>query len=138
VEGVAALAGEVSVRVTGSRRTPGAWLAALGERLGKELVWSGEGGNPYPGMLGMADVAVVTADSVNMATEAASAGVPVLVAGGKGLSGKLRRFHEDFAAAGYGWVFRGRYECWTVEELREAERVAGVLVREYLEGVDRR
>ena len=70
-----------------SRRT----LAALIETLGAELealpgtvdvrVVSPDEANPYPGILGVADAIIVTSDSVNMASEAAITGKPVLIAG---------------------------------------------------------
>ena len=43
-------------------------------------LWDGEGENPYFGLLGLADFLVVTCDSVNMVSEAASTGKPVYVA----------------------------------------------------------
>ena len=125
--------------VTPSRRTPAGLRAALAAGLGPGAVWDGAGANPYPGMLALAEAAVVTADSVNMASEAASAGLPVLVAGVSGLSAKLARFQADFAAAGRARPFAGRLETWPVAPLDEAGRVAAVLAREYLgEGSGRR
>ncbi|MFO7856962.1 MAG: mitochondrial fission ELM1 family protein [Paracoccaceae bacterium] len=135
VAGIAALAREAGVLVTGSRRTPAGLLDAVRAAATSAWVWDGAGPNPYPGMLGLAQAAVVTADSVNMASEAASAGVPVLVAEVSGLSPKLRRFHADLAAAGASRPFAGRLERWDVTPLREAERVAGVLARDYLGAV---
>ncbi|NIV88419.1 MAG: hypothetical protein GWN35_16725, partial [Actinobacteria bacterium] len=39
----------------------------------------GTGANPYPAILGLAAAAIVTGDSVNMASEAATAGLPLHV-----------------------------------------------------------
>ncbi|HKK35327.1 MAG TPA: mitochondrial fission ELM1 family protein [Paracoccaceae bacterium] len=135
VAGLAALAREARPLVTGSRRTPAGLLEAVRAAAPTAWVWDGTGANPYPGVLGLAEAAVVTADSVNMASEAASAGLPVLVAEVSGLSAKLRRFHADLAAAGASRPFAGRLETWDVTPLREAERVAGVLARDYLGAV---
>lgn len=85
-----------------SRRTP----AALIETLGAELealpgtvdvrVVSPDEANPYPGILGVADAIIVTSDSVNMASEAAITGKPVLIAG---WNGTPRRMAEAVSAA---------------------------------------
>jgi mitochondrial fission protein ELM1 len=95
-----------SFLITTSRRTPEAvgwtikqWMGTKPARL-----WMGGAANPYLGFLGLADAIVVTADSVNMAGEAASTGKPVYVydlprrfmARGK----KFRDFHRALAAAG--------------------------------------
>ncbi|MEM6441133.1 MAG: ELM1/GtrOC1 family putative glycosyltransferase, partial [Pseudomonadota bacterium] len=85
----AVLSDGVAVEATGSRRTPEGLLDAL--RAAGTSVWDGEGANPYPEMLRGASAVVVTADSVNLASEAASAGRPVLVAPVSGLAPKLRR-----------------------------------------------
>ena len=75
-----------------SRRTPvracevcvSAWWGALGTEA--VWVWDGDltGGpdvvNPYPGVLGLADYLIVTSDSVNMVSEAAITGKPLLTA----------------------------------------------------------
>ena len=50
--------------------------------------------NPYPGILSMADAVIVTSDSVNMATEAASTGKPVLIAYWQTETGRIAKFHQ--------------------------------------------
>lgn len=81
-----------------SRRTP----ASLTDRLAAEFpdapMHLGDGQNPYPGVLGAARAALVTADSVNMCSEAASAGLPLHVLPVPGLAPKLRRFHDGLSA----------------------------------------
>lgn len=69
--------------------------------------------NPYPGILGVADTVIVTADSVNMACEAAIIGKPVLIARWKigaaqdtgqnllGETGRIAAFHQTMIAAGH-------------------------------------
>lgn len=70
-----------------SRRTPAALMKTLGSELdatsGNDNVRivSPDEANPYPGILGVADAIIVTSDSVNMASEAAITGKPVLIAG---------------------------------------------------------
>ncbi|HWA23408.1 MAG TPA: mitochondrial fission ELM1 family protein, partial [Caulobacterales bacterium] len=75
------LAPHGSFLITTSRRTPEAvgwtikqWMGTKPARL-----WMGGADNPYLGFLGLADAIVVSADSVNMAGEAASTGKPVYV-----------------------------------------------------------
>ena len=50
--------------------------------------------NPYPGILSMADAVIVTSDSVNMASEAASTGKPVLIAYWQAETGRIAKFHQ--------------------------------------------
>ena len=91
------------VAVTASRRTPPDVTARLAE--GLDLVggwlWDGTGANPYYPMLGAADAIVVTADSVNMASEACSTGVPAYIAPVNKLAPKLARFHSALAERGF-------------------------------------
>src|SRR3546814_15097915 len=54
-------------------------------------IWDGDGENPYFGILALADHVVVTGDSVNMVSEAASTGQPVHVVHLQGSSAKLPR-----------------------------------------------
>ena len=67
-----------------SRRTPKRGLRVLSEQLERRLggetswVWDGAGHNPYPGLLGLAKFVIVTSDSVNMTSEAALTGKPLL------------------------------------------------------------
>jgi len=121
----------VGLAVTPSRRTPSGLVRAVRSVPGV-WVWDGEDPNPYPAMLTGAAAALVTADSVNMASEAATAGLPVLVAPVSGLSPKLRRFHEALRVAGHARPFRGVLETWTPPPLNEAARVAALLERHYI------
>jgi mitochondrial fission protein ELM1 len=125
--------GGAGLMITASRRTDAASLAALKtaiEGLPADL-WDGRGDNPYQGMLACADGIVVTADSVTMASEAASTGKPLFVAPLDGGSDKFTRFHEDLAARGISRPFAGRWETWAYPPLRETDRIAAV-VRERL------
>jgi len=80
----------VGVMVTPSRRTDPAVTDLIAEAIGPlgGLVWDGIGDNPYFGMLALADLIVVTQDSVSMISEAAATNAPVLVAE---LPGRSRR-----------------------------------------------
>ncbi len=120
--------------ITTSRRTGEDNVALLRELLRDTpaMIWSGEGNNPYYGMLGAADALFVTCDSVNMISEACSTGKPVHMIQLPGYSRKRDRFHQKLYDLGCMRVFTGALEHWTYEPLRERERVA-VLVREAYE-----
>ncbi len=124
-----ALGEEHGLMITTSRRTPRALSDELARQFStRHLVWTGEGDNPYPAILGLADYALVTADSVNMASEAASTGKPVFVFPVPGLAPKMKRFHADLAACGASRPYDGVIEPWTYTPLAEADRAAGWLL----------
>ena len=135
IEGLQALQRDAGagLAVTLSRRTGAENAARIRAALtGPDtLVWDGTGPNPYPAMLGAADAVVATEDSVNMVSEAASAGKPVLVASLEGGSAKLARFHARMRALGLTRPFAGRLETWTPppfdETGRAADAVLGIL-----------
>lgn len=120
-----------SLLITASRRTPPdafrALLAMLGEA--PRFVWSGEGENPYFGILAKAEALVVTDDSVNMTCEAAASGKPVLVFDIEGGSEKFTRFHAAMVEAGLTRPFAGRLERWEQPPFAEPQRVAAEIRR---------
>jgi mitochondrial fission protein ELM1 len=79
-------------------------------------------------MLGAADHIFVTADSVNMATEAAATGKPIYVLAVDGPGGKLDRFHQSLQRRGCARPFRGKLETWTYPPLLETDRVAAAVL----------
>lgn len=115
--------------ISGSPRTPEGLLRRLATRLKDSFIWDGRGKNPYPGLLGHVDAVLVTEDSVSMASEAASTGLPVHVFQITRTAPKIRRFHESLAGRGASRVFRGTIEAWEYEPLAEADRIAGELIR---------
>lgn len=128
VEALTELAPKMTLLITPSRRTPALLVEILRSRLGpRAFVWDGGGDNPYPAILGHAAAVLVTADSVNMASEAATTGLPVHVFPVAGLAPKMTRFHESLARAGISRPFTGEIGDWTYEPLAEADRIAGLL-----------
>lgn len=126
-EALAALAaGGWTLLVTASRRTPPTLLSALGAALdpGRHLLHAGGGENPYPAILGLSAAVLVTEDSVNMASEAASSGLPLHVFRTGRASRKARRFHESLAARGIARDFAGEIDRWSYAPLAEADRLA--------------
>jgi mitochondrial fission protein ELM1 len=119
-----------SLLVTLSRRTGDAarmqlrtWLAPH-----SAIFFEGEGANPYPAMLGVADHVFVTADSVNLAVEAAATSKPVHILNVDGNAGKLERFHQSLARRGCARTFTGKLETWSYPPLLETDRVSAAVL----------
>jgi len=125
------------------RATGGALLATLSRRTSDaarlqfrtwlaphcELFYENEGLNPYFALLAAADHIFVTADSVNMATEAAATGKPVHILPVDGGSGKLARFHQSLTQRGCARPFQpGVLESWSYPPLLETDRVAAAVL----------
>jgi mitochondrial fission protein ELM1 len=124
------------------RETGGALMATLSRRTSPAaqhqfrtwlaphcaVFFDGEGANPYPAILGVADHVFVTADSVNMATEAAATGKPVHILAVDGPAGKLEGFHASLARRGCARPFKGRLETWSYPPLLETDRVAAAVL----------
>lgn len=115
-----------SLMITTSRRTGIEQIKVLQEAMQGTgaYVWTGEGPNPYFGILGLADSILVTADSTNMITEAASTGKPVHILALLRGSLKFGRFHEALVDRGIARPFTGRLEKWTYPPLAETARAA--------------
>jgi len=129
---LAALAAQgFGIAITPSRRTGETALTALIEPLRgvPHYIWHGSGENPYLGLLAHADALVVTGDSVNMVSEAASTGKPVHLVALEGGSAKFQRFHELFRRAGIARTFAGKIERWTYQPLDDTERAAAEIRR---------
>jgi mitochondrial fission protein ELM1 len=120
-----------SLLMTFSRRTPEPARALMTARLRHlpGMVWpnssgNGEGPNPYFAFLAAADYILVTEDSTNMATEAASTGKPVFVLKMDGSSLKFRLFHEELESQGAARPYGGAFHGWTYEPVDETGRAA--------------
>jgi uncharacterized protein len=115
-----------SLIVTPSRRTGEANLAILQEALKdmQHYIWDGTGVNPYYGILDQADAFFVTADSVNMVSEACTTGKPVHIIELAGGSNKFRRFHQSLRDDGITRPFRGKLEQWDYAPLNDPQLVA--------------
>ena len=99
--------------VTASRRTGTENEKHLRDELADApcWFWDGSGDNPYFGLLGLADVIVVTADSVYV----------IELDGG---SAKFARFHDALRTAGITRPFDGTLETWAYETPDDTARVA--------------
>lgn len=125
------------LRITTSRRTP-IELVAQFRKMADETggtFWSGaqDGPNPYLAWLMFSKAAIVTEDSSNMLSEAAWHGLPVHIAPLEGQAAKFTQLHESLIARGAARRFTGTLDQWTYEPLREADRVADLIVARLLE-----
>ena len=121
----------VGIVVTPSRRTDPAVTALIRQALEPlgGWVWDMTGDNPYFGMLALADMIVVTQDSVSMISEASATAAPVMFAP---LPGRARR-HELFLRimrdAGRIRPFEGRYAPWNAAPLNDTQEAAAEMCR---------
>ncbi len=92
-----------SLIILPSRRTPKRHLRGLSDQLGTTAhqIWDGKGDNPYPGVLGLADILAVTSDSVNMISEACITGKPVLTIHLAQETGRIAAFHQMMETRGH-------------------------------------
>ncbi|MGE3865568.1 MAG: mitochondrial fission ELM1 family protein [Hyphomonadaceae bacterium] len=130
-----ALAPEGSFLITTSRRTPAPVTWTIQQWIGGRpaRLWMGGENNPYLAFLGAADAVVVTADSVNMAGEAAGTGKPVYVFELPGHAPKFRRFHDALRATGATRPLSGQhFEPWTYAPLNDNEKIAAAVRAAYL------
>ncbi|MEL7216634.1 MAG: mitochondrial fission ELM1 family protein, partial [Pseudomonadota bacterium] len=109
---------------TTSRRTPKPLIGRLRDAFPDMTLYTGEGPNPYPGLLGRADVIAVTSDSISMISEALFTGRPVIVTGAEQTSPKHARFHASIADR----LSSAASPYTAPEPLREAERIADMIV----------
>lgn len=93
--------------------------------------WDGKMPNPYPWILNAADAIIVTADSVNMTSEAACTGKPVYVAELKPESGRVALFHKTLQEGGYTESINQlsfyHFFLHNDKRLDETTRIAGIL-----------
>ena len=119
---------------TMSRRTPAPLASAIAAALdGREgFIWDGAGPNPYLSMLACADALLVTADSVNMASEAAATGAPVHVFWPGGGHSRLAAFHAGLAATSASRAWRGGLEAWSYPPVNSTPAIADAILQAFL------
>ena len=123
-----------SLLITTSRRTPD-WAIQVYKLLDydHDNVWAyhGEGPNPYFAFLGGADVILVTEDSTNMLTEAASTGKPVFTLPMQGKAGKFQQLYDSLAKRCKIRPFDGNLNVAEYDPLEETTRIAQRLWAHY-------
>ena len=135
-----------SFLVTTSRRTDSKILPIIRQFLAPipHFAWAGDAPNPYFGLLACADHIIVTADSINMVSEACFTGKPVYIMHlpgkklGKYLSfgpfqkpDKFAMFHQSFATQNYTRKFTGQLGTGKGKSLDEAARVAKIICQKF-------
>ena len=131
-----------SLLVSFTRRTPQPARQALTQGLAGIPGWiwdEDDGENPYFAFLAAADVILVTEDSTNLATDAATTGKPIHVLGTAGGGQKFERFHADLARRGIARRFTAVSELggeglaadWSYPPLDETNRAASELLRRF-------
>jgi uncharacterized protein len=132
---VAAAVGAVggSLLVSFTRRTPEPARRILTHGLAgvPGWIWDGAGDNPYFAFLAAADIILVTEDSTNLATDAATTGKPVHVLAMAGGGRKFERFHEELRGRGVSRPFSGELSTWSYTPLDETNRAAAELLRRF-------
>ncbi|MGL4395543.1 MAG: mitochondrial fission ELM1 family protein [Hyphomicrobium sp.] len=137
VAALASLSAEgASLLITSSRRTPASLIADIeaATRTAPRLMYAGTGDNPYPDFLAQADAFLVTADSVNMAGEAAATGKPIHIFHPSGGSAKFARYHAALATNGITrpWTDKSRVtDQWTYTPLDSARVIADEIGRRW-------
>jgi mitochondrial fission protein ELM1 len=121
----------VGVVVTPSRRTDPAVTALIREALTPlgGWVWDFTGENPYFGMLALADLIVVTQDSVSMISEAGATSAPVLFAPLPGRSRRQGIFLKTMMNEDRIRPFAGRFLHWPVTPLNDTPEAAAEMRR---------
>lgn len=130
-------AGGAGLMITASRRTPASLLNAIDAATAgaPRFLWDGTGDNPYVIFLAHADAFVVTADSVNMAGEAAATGMPIHVFHPSGGSSKFDRFHAELESRGITRRLPDASQpllSWTYPPLDSARSIAAEITRRML------
>jgi uncharacterized protein len=120
--------------VTPSRRTPAALAGAIEALVAASggFWWNGTGENPFVQLLAHATAIVATADSVNMAGEAAATGKPILLFTPSGGHGKIQSFLDGLELHGAVRPLSGRLELWSYEPVDATPVIAIELARRFL------
>jgi mitochondrial fission protein ELM1 len=122
---------KVGVVVTPSRRTDPTVTDLIREALSPlgGWVWDFRGDNPYFGMLALADLIIVTQDSVSMISEAAATAATVMFASLPGSWRRQRLFLQPLLDADRIRPFEGRFATWPVSPLNDTPAAAAEMRR---------
>jgi mitochondrial fission protein ELM1 len=122
---------KVGVVVTPSRRTDPAVTDLIRGALAPSggWVWDFAGDNPYFGMLALADLIIVTQDSVSMISEAAATTAPVMIAPLPGSWQRQALFLKPLTDEDRVRPFEGRFATWPVSPLNDTPAAAAEMCR---------
>jgi hypothetical protein len=137
-------AGDSGLLVSVSRRTGKQNTAIFDTAFAgsKHFFFNGNGDNPYTDMLAVADRFVVTGDSVNMLSEACTAGKPTYIFPLRKkficvTAAKFHRFHHLLIDNGYARLWEKRFDEWSSPAFNETARAADFVLRRYHEWCQR-
>lgn len=119
----------VALAVTASRRTSRSLHEAVAPvaRASGGFFWDGTGENPLVAMLAGADMIVVSADSVNMISEAVATGTPVLVFDLADLPPRHRAFLDALLGIGAIRLFTGRPDPYLYDPVDSTPVIADAI-----------
>jgi uncharacterized protein len=122
---------KVGVLVTPSRRTDPAVTTMIREALRPSggWVWDLTGDNPYFGMLALADLIIVTQDSVSMISEAVATNAAVMFATLPGAWRRQGLFLKPLLEEDRIRPFEGRFASWPVSPLNDTPEAAAEVRR---------
>jgi mitochondrial fission protein ELM1 len=122
---------KASLLITPSRRTGEENVSTLRSALSDvpAFLWNGGGDNPYYGILGLSDCLIVTADSVNMISEACASGRPVYIYDLPGGSPKSSRFLRTIEERGLARKFEIPLVPYSAQPLDEMAAVVAEVER---------
>ena len=122
---------KIGVVVTPSRRTDPSVTALIRAALAPTggWVWDFEGENPYFGMLALADLIVVTQDTVSMISEAVATTTPVMIAPLPGSWRRQELFLKPLLDEDRIRPFDGRFQTWPVSPLNDTPEAAAEMRR---------
>lgn len=117
---------EGTLWVSVSRRTSPEIMNMLRAQKNLNLITPDDVPNPYMGLLAWSDVCVLTCDSVSMASEVMSAGIPLYLVRLPGGNRKFARFHQDIESRGLmkWWKPGLPVVPYSTKPLHEMQRVA--------------
>ena len=91
--------------------------------------WTDGGENPYKAYLSVANVIVVTGESMSMCSEACSTGKPVYIyAPPELISDKHKRLHQELYKLGCARPLGQPYEQWSYAPLNAAQQIADQVI----------
>ena len=123
--------------ITPSRRTPAFVIDVLRKAIGdatadgKAFLWDGDGANPYPAILALADAILITGDSVNMIGEAAMSGAPIHIVEATGGHPKMTRFIDRMIAVGAARRWSGSIEQFSYTPIDATPEIARAIAERY-------
>ncbi len=122
-----------SFLITVSRRTPPELLAAVKRAIGTTpcFIWDNSGPNPYLDILAGSDAIIATGDSHTMISEAAAAGMPLMIFAPDCIKQKLTYFGLRMVEEGWAHPFAGKLAPMAAEPHDSTPTVAAAIRRRY-------